>query len=551
MTSTAAASPLPGPFHKAFTEVVERDPGAEALMAEDGRMTYGALREEVDRIARALIACGLTRGDHIGILEGNSLRWAALFYAAASLGLVTVPLNTRFRVEELNYTLAHEDIRLLFTADLFLGKIDFLAMLEEIEPAVASNLPGTQLPLLAQLVVLGGRAPGGGRTFEAFLKAGEAVSGEELAAARAAVTPDDILLIQFTSGTTSFPKGVQLTHAAMLGNAKAVAERIGVRQSDRYYSPRPFYHVAGTTLSLLVALVSGACLVTSATFEPGEALDILERKRCTLTSGNETMFAMMLAHPSLPTRRLMLRGGWAAASDETMRRIEREMGSVEMVNAYGLSEAAPNVVISHHEDSLELRASGLGLPHPGMELQIRDPQDGRPLPAGETGELCVRGWSVMKGYYRRPEETAAVLDGEGWLRTGDLGRLNEDGRFQFVGRLKDVFRVGGENVAPMEVETLLQKHPAVAFAQVVGVPDARLGEVPAAFVALREGQRAVPEELIAFCRQRCANFKVPRYLDIVESFEAIGMTGSSKVQKNKLRDYAIARFELAGAGVGG
>lgn len=548
---TAAASPLPGPLYKVLAEVAASDPEAEALAAEDGRMTYGALLSEVDRIARALIACGLKRGDHIGILQGNSVRWATLFYAAASLGLVSVPLNTRFRTEELRYTLDHEDIRLLFTADMFLGKIDFLAMLRKIEPAVAMALPGRALPLLRHLVVLDSHAPKGGRTFDDFLAHGDAVSPSELLAARHAVTPADILLIQFTSGTTSFPKGVQLSHRAMLGNAKAAAGRIGVRPTDRYYSPRPFYHVAGTTLSLLVALVSGACLVTSATFEPGEALAILERERCALTSGNETMFAMMLAHPSLPQRRLVLRGGWAAASDETMRRIDSEMGATAMVNAYGLSEASPNVVISDHSDSLDLRASGLALPHPGMELRICDPESGNQLAAGEAGELQLRGWSVMQGYYKRPDATAAVLDADGWLRTGDLGRLTAEGRFQFIGRLKDVFRVGGENVAPMEVETVLQKHPAVAFAQVVGVPDARLGEVPAAFVTLRAGRLAAPEELIAFCKERCANFKVPRYLDIVESFEAIGMTGSSKVQKNKLRDYAIARFELAAETAGG
>jgi len=209
------------------------------------------------------------------------------------------------------------------------------------------------------------------------------------------------------------------------------------------------------------------------------------------------------------------------------------------------------VVISDHTDSLDVRASGLALPHPGMELRICDPDSGTPLAAGETGELCVRGWSVMQGYYKQPEATAAVLGADGWLRTGDLGRLTAEGRFQFIGRVKDVFRVGGENVAPMEVESVLQQHPEVEFAQVVGVPDRSIGEVPAAFDTLRAGQRVAPEDLISFCRERCANFKVPRHLDIVESFEAIGMTGSSKVQKNRLRDYAIARFELVTERAGG
>jgi fatty-acyl-CoA synthase len=324
-----------------------------------------------------------------------------------------------------------------------------------------------------------------------------------------------------------------------------VAQRIGVRPDDRYFSPRPFYHVSGSTMSLLVALVEGACLITAETFHPGQALQTMSRERCTLTSGNDTMFLMMLADPQFAQTTLHLRGGWAAASPHILRDVVDLMGAVDICNAYGLSEAAPNLVISAASEPLQQRIDGYMLPHPGVDIEIRDPETGHALPPGEVGEICARGWSLMKGYYKLPDKTAEALR-EGWLHTGDLGEMGNDGRLRFIGRLKDMFRVGGENVSPLEVEQVLLKHPAVELAQVVGVPDPRLGEVPAAYVTLRAGQMLDTQTLIAFCKERCANFKVPRYLSIVEGFESIGMTGSSKVQKNRLREHAIKEFSLAG-----
>ena len=356
------------------------------------------------------------------------------------------------------------------------------------------------------------------------------------------VQANDLLLIQYTSGTTSFPKGVMLTHANMLEDARAAARRIGVVPDDRYFSIRPYYHVAGTTLSLLVGLVTGCTLLTLPSFDVPQALQMLDEERCTLTSGNDTIFLMLLGHEAFDRSRIHLRGGWAAAGPEVMQKIRDEMGVAHMCNAYGLSEASPNVVMSARDDPFELRAAGWALPHPGVELRIVDPESRRTRLANEPGEIQVRGWNVMRGYYNKPEATAQAIDAEGWLATGDLGVLNEDGRLRMIGRLKDVFRVGGENVAPAEVEESLHAHPAVQLAQVVGVPDARLGEVGAAFVILKAGRTAAPEELSAWCRARCANFKVPRYVRIVESFEQIGMTGSSKVQKNKLREHAIKEF---------
>ncbi len=540
---TANASPLPGPLWSVLKDVASQHPDNDALVAEDGRLSYSALLKQVETTAKGMIALGLQRGDHIGVLMGNSVQWAVIWYAAASIGLVCVPFNTRFRTEELGYGLVHEDVRALFCVDRFLGKIDFSAMLREVEPAIDQALPGKALPLLRHVVVFGEQVPAGAISEERFLILSKGIAVAELSQARDQVQPDDTLLIQFTSGTTAFPKGVMLSHASMLGVAKSVAGRMGVRYDDRYFSPRPFYHVAGSTMSLLVALVHGATLVTAATFDPAQALEIMSRERCTLTSGNDTMFLMLLAEPSFEEKKLYLRGGWAAASPQILQDVVDKMGAAEICNAYGLSEASPNIVISDYREPLEYRLDGSMKPHEGLQVEIRNPATGETLPAGQPGEICASGWSLMKGYYKLPEQTASALRG-GWLHTGDLGVLSADGRLRFVGRLKDMFRVGGENVSPLEVEQVLLKHPAVELAQVIGVPDARLGEVPAAYVTLKQGVSASSDELICFCKQRCANFKVPRFLAIVEDFESIGMTGSSKVQKGRLREHAIQQFGL-------
>jgi fatty-acyl-CoA synthase len=270
----------------------------------------------------------------------------------------------------------------------------------------------------------------------------------------------------------------------------------------------------------------------------------MSEERCTLTSGNDTLFQMMMGHPSFERSALALRGGWAAAGPETVRNIIELMGAREVCVAYGLSEASPNVVLNDFRDPVELRIAGLAKPHDGIEVRIADPLTDAPLPVDQNGEIQVRGWNVMRGYYQNPQATAQAFTRDGWLRTGDSGILNRDNRLRMVGRMKDVFRVGGENVAPAEVEEVLLGHPAVATAQVVGVPDRRLGEVGAAFVTLKPDAAVSERELAEFMKPRCANFRVPRYFAIVESFDAIGLTASGKVQKHKLREHAIRQFGL-------
>jgi fatty-acyl-CoA synthase len=477
-------------------------PDAEALVTATARLTYGELLLRARDAAGGMHALGLRKGDHVAVLMGNDEHWISLFYGAALLGAVTVPVNTRFKAAELEFCLKQADCKALFYAPQFLNN-DYEAMLQEIRG---------RLPELGHAIPAGMLEP-------APLPATD-------------VKPDDLLLIQFTSGTTAYPKGVMLTHDSMLRNAWAAGARIGVTAEDRYFNCRPFFHVGGSTLSALASLVYGACVVTLPTFEAGAALAMMEKERCTLTSGNDTIFQMLMGHADFPRRKLVLRGGWAAAGPQTMRKIIDVLGAKHICAAYGLSEASPNVVMSDWRDAEELRVLGLATPHPEMHLRTVD------------GEIQVRGWSVMRGYYNNPEATAKAFTEDGWLRTGDLGELHPGGRLRMVGRMKDVFRVGGENVAPAEVEEVLLGHPAVETAQVVGVPDARLGEVPCAYVSLKSGKQVSETELIAWVKQRCANFRVPRYLRIVDNFEAIGMTASGKVQKAKLREHALKEFNL-------
>jgi len=525
----------PRTFGAVLVDIAARQPEAEAAVVGGKRLTYAGLLDAARRVASGLRGLGIHRGDHVAVCMENGVEWLALFYGCALIGAVVVPVNTRFKESELRYCLAQSDARALVVSDRFL-KIDFIAMLRAICPEIDGTLPGASLPQLRQVIVRGADVPRGAVPYSLL--------EQKAAAFEATVEPSDVALIQYTSGTTAEPKGVMLTHDSMLRNAANAASRIGIRPEDRYFSPRPFYHVAGTTLAILAALTGGACLVTLPVFDADEALALMSRERCTLISGNDTIFLMVMNHPKRAEYPLVLRGGWAAAGIEVMQQAHDRLGLRDLVYAYGLSEASPNIIMTGHDEPLADRLSGITRTHPGLQIRICDLESNATLPAGAQGEIQIRGWSVMKGYYNKPAETAKALLPGGWLRTGDSGVLDTQGRLRFIGRAKDIFRVGGENVAPADVEEVLHGHPKVKQAQVIGVPDRRLGEVAAAYVILNEGQTAEPPELIEWCRTRCANFKVPRYLRVIETFDGIGMTGSNKVQKHRLREQALKDFNL-------
>ena len=510
-------------------------PDVEAVVASDGRATFGELEQRVLELSGAMARYGIVKGDHVGLCLGNGLRWIEIFLAASRIGAVTVPVNTRLRAQEIAYTLRQSRTSILFVADRFLN-IDFISVLREICPAIDSKLPDAGLPDLGRVVVLGDDIPAGAQSWERFHTAGEASEPD--------CTPDSRLLIQYTSGTTSFAKGVMLTHRSMVANAFFSGVRMGVRAGDRLFSARPFFHVAGTSQSILLSIQHAVTLVTMDRFLADDALALMERERCTHFSGNDTIALMLLDHPGRQKHELALRGAWLAASSPVVRRVVEEFGATEAVVAYGLSEAAPNVTISCWWEPLAERISGAMRPQPGVGVRIADIDTGKPLPPHTPGEIQVRGWNVMQEYFDMAEQTEAAFTADGWLRTGDRGTLDEEGRLHFLGRYKDIIRVGGENVSPLEVEEILLRHPDVRMAQAVGVPDPRLQEVVAAFVVLRQGATSSADDIIRWGRENMGGFKAPRHAEVVDSFDNLGMTASAKVQKKELAAYAAKLFGL-------
>jgi fatty-acyl-CoA synthase len=526
-------------YWQALVRAAEAWPDAEAIVVGDRRVSFAALHDQALGFAANLHRLGLRRGDHIAICMGNGVEWAALLFGATALGAVVVPVNTRLRPPEIAYALRQSDAAFLVIDDRLL-KVDFIAMLRGIVPEIDASLPAADFPRLRRIVVRGTDVPAAALAFAELTYAPDPAFDPQALG----VGPDDVALIQYTSGTTSAPKGAMLSHDGMLRDAWHVGQRMGLCAGDRYLSQRPLFHVAGITLSLLAAVTAGATYITTPTFDAAEALRLMQAERATHVAGNDTMFLMMLAEPRPADEAIRLRGGWAAATEAVMRRAQARFGLPGLCSAYGQSEASPNVSMGPFDDEEGPRLAGFAHPLPGVEVRIVDGATGAACPPGALGEILVRGWNLMKGYYAMAEQTARAIDGAGWLHTGDLGVMDQAGRLRFAGRAKELIRVGGENVAPAEVEDVLHTHPAVAQAQVVGVPEPRLMEVPAAYVVLRGGATATPDELIAWCRERLAGFRVPRHVRIVDGFEHIGMTGSAKVQKSKLRAFAIGDLGL-------
>lgn len=516
-------------------------PDLEAVVTPTDRVDFKTLHDRAVAVARGLVAAGIGPGDHVGICLGNGPRWAELFFGITRLGAVAVPINTRFRPDELAYALRQSRCRLLFMADRFL-RVDFVDMLCTIDPTIGDHerqASQSSLPDLEQVVVVGQRVPAAATSFSRFEAAGQEIDSDV-----PLVDPRATALIQYTSGTTAFPKGVLLSHESLCLNAFVSGSRMGLRAGDRFHSARPFFHVAGTTLSLLSSAQLLTTLVTMDRFEGAAALDLMVSERCTHFSGNDTIALMLLGEQRQAPRALCLRGAWLAASPTVVARVVEELGARECVVGYGLSEAAPNVAQSAWWEPLQLRISGSMPAQPGVEVRIVEATTGDLLADGQRGEILVRGWSVMKGYFDQPDETAAVLR-DGWLHTGDLGRL-AGGRLEFLGRVKETIRVGGENVSPAEVEDALHRHPLIRQAVVVGVPDARLVEVPFAFVLLHARASLEPQDVIGWAREVMAGYKVPRHVVFVSDFESIGLTASGKVTKTTAAAKALKHLESAG-----
>jgi fatty-acyl-CoA synthase len=512
------------------------------------RFTYAELDREVERVARGMIACGLEAGERIGIWAPNCAEWLLTMFAAARAGLVLVNLNPAYRAVELEFALRLAGCRALVFAPRFKSS-DYAGMLQSLIPELENAAPGRLLcaafPDLRLLIELGADPSRGTLSFADLAAAGHDLDETVLASIEAKVDPDDIFNIQFTSGTTGTPKGAALTHFNIVNNGFFVGEGMRLTAVDSVCIPVPLYHCFGMVLGVLAAMTHGAASVLSGdAFEPLGVLEAIANERCTALHGVPTMFIAELGHPRFGEFDLSsLRTGIMAGSPcptAVMRRVVAEMHMPEVTICYGMTETSPVSFQTQPDDSLERRVGTVGRVHPYVQVKIID-AGGRVAPRGVTGELLTRGYGVMRGYWNDAERTRDVIDAGGWMHTGDLGVIDDEGYCNIVGRVKDMIIRGGENVSPREIEEFLYLHPAVFDVAVVGVPDPKYGEEVCACIRLRSGMAVSEDEIRDFCRNRIAHYKVPRYVRFVESFP---LTISGKVQKYLIREHMRAELNL-------
>jgi acyl-CoA synthetase (AMP-forming)/AMP-acid ligase II len=519
---------------------------AEAVVDGELRLTYRQLDEHVSRAAAAFLAAGVDHGDRVSIWGPNCAGWIVAALGLQRAGGVLVPLNTRFLGEEAAYVLRTSRARVLVTVNGFLGH-DYLEMLRGAAGGAGQDRPVADLPELSAVVLLEGDPPGGPgvRSWEDFLSQGSPQA--QVLERETALGPEDVSDVLFTSGTTGRPKGAVCTHGQTLRAYAVWSSVVGLREGDRYLVVNPFFHGFGYKAGWLACLLSGATAVPARTLDVPAVLDAVRREHITVLPGTPTLYQTLLEHPlfsrdGVATLRLAVTGA-ASVPPSLLHRIRDEIGFEHIVTGYGLTESCAIVSMCRYDDPLEVVATSAGHPLPGLEVRIVDPE-GRAVPAGGEGEVVVRGYTVMRGYLDDPEATAEAIDADGWLHTGDVGRLDEGGRITITDRLKDMYIIGGFNAYPAEIESLLSKHPELSQVAVIGVPDERMGEVGAAYVVPRRGAAPSEDEIIGWCRAHMANYKVPRVVRVVGE---LPLNASGKVLKNELRE----RFSAGTAGTAG
>jgi fatty-acyl-CoA synthase len=532
----ASSTPLLGEtIGENLAATAARVPDRPALISrhQSRRFTYAEFDAEVDRVARALLAAGLERGDRVGIWAPNRFEWALVQYATAKAGVILVNVNPAYRTSELAYAIKQSGCRMLVAAREFKGA-DYAAMIEEVRP---------ELPALERVVLLDDPS------WEDLLAGAEGVGVEALREREAELDASDPINIQYTSGTTGAPKGATLSHSNILNNGYFVGEGCRITENDLICVPVPYYHCFGMVMGNLAATSHGACVVLPAeAFEPGAVLEAVQEEKCTALYGVPTMFIGELDHPDFDSYDLSsLRTGIMAGSPcpvEVMKKCIDRMHMEDVTICYGMTETSPVSTQTGADDDLEHRTATVGHVHPHVEIRVADPETGRTLARGETGEFQTRGYSVMLGYWDDPERTAEAIDSARWMHTGDQAVMGDDGYVKIVGRIKDMIIRGGENVYPREIEEYLYAHPCIADVQVVGVPDERYGEEICAWIKLREGTEIDVDAVRDFCEGKIAHYKRPRYVLTIDEFP---MTVTGKVQKFELRDRAIEELGLQDA----
>jgi fatty-acyl-CoA synthase len=517
-----------------LTELSTALPDNPALLYAGGpRFTFAQLEREARTIARGLIAAGVERGERVVLWATNVPEWVVLQFALAKVGAILVTANTALRARDIDYLLRQSEAGTIVTIAGF-RDVDYIAALREV------GADAGRIPTLRRLMFIGADTPPGFTPYETLRSRASEVSDQVLDERGAAVGVDDVINMQYTSGTTGFPKGVMLSSRNIVNNGQALGSELGYTADDRLCVCVPLFHCFGCVIAVLGAYTHGACLCPVEAFDPGKVLATVQRERCTALYGVPTMFLAELEHPDFKTVDLTsLRTGVMAGAlcpEPLMRRVMTDMHIPEITIAYGLTEASPGITMTPRTATVEQRSQTVGVVLPDMEVKIVDPATGVPRGRNEAGELCVRGYNVMKGYYNNPAATSQAIDADRWLHTGDEASLDDDGFIRITGRIKDLIIRGGENISPKEIEDCLREHAAVADAYVYGMPDDFFGEVVAAAVRLRPDPAATAtteSQLVAWCAERLARFKTPKYVRFVSEFP---MTASGKIQKYKLRE---------------
>lgn len=518
----------------------ERFGDREFLCFQGARWSFTETQVEIDKVAHGLIALGIQPGEKVSLWMTNRPEWVHIMFALAKIGAIMVPINTRLRTADVEYIFRQSDTSTIITIEQS-GPIRYLDMVLDLCPELKEQdrreLSCEAFPELKRVLSIGDQHAMGVYSWQEMLDASDEVSAATLREREAQVQPEDTVFIMYTSGTTGFPKGVMHCHN-IIRNVTMTSGEMEITEEDCTVMYLPLFHAFGYYEGPLTCYVTGSRMVLTESFDPGEVLELIEAERGTVIHGFDTHWQDLMDHPQFPSRDLTsLRTGILAAglpsTVPVAERANREL--CKTVTAYGMTEVMPGALLGCVGDTFEHSTTTSGAPTDGYEVEVKDLQSGETLPPGKTGEICIRGYAVMKGYYKKSEETAKTIDSEGWLHSGDLGLRSEDGNIRFLGRYKEMLKIGGENVDPVEVEAFFLRHEAVNKVQVVGVPDRRMSEIPVAFVVLESGRNAQAEELAAFAKGKMASFKIPRHFIFVEEYP---MTSSGKVKKFELRKTA-------------
>ena len=525
-------------------QVVEKYPEREAVKYNDRpyKRTWREFRDECDRIAKGFLSIGVGKGDHVAIWATNVPEWLLTLFATAKIGAVLVTVNTNYKKYELEYLLKQSDSKALVLIDGF-KSTDYVEILNDLCPGLKTSEPGKLsepgLPFLKDVIYVGKKEVPGAYRFDDLSSFGAGYDDAEYRGLQSSLDPQDVINMQYTSGTTGFPKGVMLTHYNVVNNGRGIGDCMKFTERDKLCIPVPFFHCFGLVLGVMACLTHATSMVPVEYYRPTVVMQAIEQEGCTAVHGVPTMFIAMLEHPEFESHSFpKLRTGIMAGSpcpEKVMRKVIEDMGMREITITYGETEASPACTMTTTDDPLELRVRTVGKLMPGVEAKIVDPKTGKALPANVSGEFCSRGYNTMKGYYNMPEETKRAVDAEGWLHSGDLAAVDENGYYRITGRIKDMIIRGGENIYPKEIEEFLYTHPAVRDVQVIGVPSDEYGEEIMACIIPKEGADLTEDGVREYVGSHLARHKIPKYVKFMDSFPT---TASGKIQKYKLREIA-------------